>query len=113
MDLIQVYGSKVNEYREAVYNYLGFKFDLQMDGRVKLTSMYANNEFEANFMIVPDIENAGVQVKLIGLAASGGASLNALNEKIEFFVGRYGSVPSLMAWCTMCGFENTAKNESL
>ncbi|KAJ3296724.1 coiled-coil domain-containing protein mad1 [Borealophlyctis nickersoniae] len=97
MRLKEVYQSKVQEYRGAVYSLLGYKLEIQMDGRVRLTSMYESQD-DISFLFSSSEHDQGT-IQLLG------AKSGALGENMRHYVNQRGSIPAFLASVTLGLFE--------
>ncbi|KAJ3022075.1 coiled-coil domain-containing protein mad1 [Thoreauomyces humboldtii] len=91
-----VYAEKVSEYREAVFCLLGYKLDLEMDGRVRLTSMYAGEQVPT--MVFCSGEGDQGTLELVG---GGGEPETRLRACMAYYVDQLGSVPAFLAGVTL------------
>ncbi|KAL2916663.1 coiled-coil domain-containing protein mad1 [Polyrhizophydium stewartii] len=95
--LKEVFSSKIQEYREAVYTLLGFKLDIQQDGQVRLVSSYGSALHDPAFLF------SSATGDQIGLQLQGGTGegLARVTQNVRIFVEQRGSIPGLMAATTL------------
>ncbi len=91
-----------------------------MDGRVRLTSMFADDEHCGSFVFRPpeDEEESSSRngssgansgdtssgsIHLTG--TSGKIDVDDMKSRVEYFVTANKSIPTLLAWTTLKGFE--------
>ncbi|KAJ3156338.1 coiled-coil domain-containing protein mad1 [Geranomyces variabilis] len=120
--LQQVYHTQVQEYREAVYSLLGYKLVIESDGRVRLTSCFADDpryqyqpgggaaepasaEAAAAGTSIPAVvfDNAGGTVTLAG--GSGGQEEAAVRNALRQYLDGRGCAPAFLAKVTLVLFE--------
>ncbi|KAH6568739.1 hypothetical protein BASA60_008495 [Batrachochytrium salamandrivorans] len=105
MRLKEVFSTKIQEFREAVYTLLGFKVEIQMDGQVRLASMYAHAT-EDPALIFTSATNPHVGLQLLGGTEE---SRERLYNDVQAYVEQRGSVPALLAVTTLNWFERSNK----
>ncbi|CAG8480743.1 34912_t:CDS:2 [Racocetra persica] len=100
--LKEVWKTKAQEYREAVYSLLGYRFDFLENGRVRLTSMYSEQD-DQSFIFTSDENDCGT-MQLVG---GNSEFIKSLDHLIKFWVVERGSIPCFLCSLTMKLFENT------
>lgn len=95
--LHQVFRAKSSEFREAVYALLGYKLDFLPNGRVRLTSMYAENIADHAFIF--DGEAGTMQSS--GERAGQEAFMDAVANLISYWSGERHSIPGMLAALTL------------
>ncbi|KND00966.1 uncharacterized protein SPPG_04065 [Spizellomyces punctatus DAOM BR117] len=101
--LKEVYQAKAQEYREAVYSLLGYKLEIEIDGRVRLTSMYASQDQDPSFVFASGESDQGT-MQLVGGA---GDAEKRIRAAASYYVEQKGSVPALLAGVTLELFEKS------
>ncbi|KAK9710114.1 coiled-coil domain-containing protein mad1 [Basidiobolus ranarum] len=101
MRLKEVWKAKAQEYREAVYSLLGYKFDFLENGRVRLSSIYASQD-DHSFIFTSGDNDSGT-MQLIG----GGNTeyMRSLHNMIQFWVVERGSIPAFLSSVTLELFD--------
>ncbi|CAG8459736.1 12091_t:CDS:10 [Racocetra fulgida] len=100
--LKEVWKTKAQEYREAVYSLLGYRFDFLENGRVRLTSMYSEQD-DQSFIFTSDENDCGT-MQLVG---GNSEFIKSLDHLIKFWVVERSSIPCFLSSLTMKLFENT------
>ncbi|CAG8728383.1 11032_t:CDS:2, partial [Dentiscutata erythropus] len=100
--LKEVWKTKAQEYREAVYSLLGYKFDFLENGRVRLTSMYSEQD-DQSFVFTSDDNDCGT-MQLVG---GNSEFIKSLDDLIKFWVVERSSIPCFLSSLTMKLFEKT------
>ncbi|KAJ3176052.1 coiled-coil domain-containing protein mad1 [Geranomyces variabilis] len=109
--LQQVYQTQVQEYREAVYSLLGYKLVIESDGRVRLTSCFADDpryRYQpggGTGTSVPAVvfDSAGGTVTLAG--GSGGQVEAAVRNALRQYLDARGCAAAFLAKVTLVLFE--------
>ncbi|KAL1916480.1 uncharacterized protein VTP21DRAFT_5671 [Calcarisporiella thermophila] len=103
MRLKEVYKTKAQEVREAVFSLLGYKLDILENGRVRLTSIYSEKD-DHSFVFTSEDNDSGT-MQLIG----GGNMqyVRSLENHIKFWVVERGSIPAFLSTVTLELFEKT------
>ncbi|CAG8586193.1 2966_t:CDS:10 [Gigaspora rosea] len=100
--LKEVWKTKAQEYREAVYSLLGYRFDFLENGRVRLTSMYSEQD-DQSFVFTSDENDCGT-MQLVG---GNSEFIKSLDHLIKFWVVERSSIPCFLSSLTVKLFENT------
>lgn len=84
-----------------------------MDGRVRLTSMFADDKHCGSFVFQPPDEEeemassssqgSSSSIQLTGTV--GKVDVEDMKSRVEYFVSTHKSIPTLLAWTTLKGFE--------
>ncbi|TPX55989.1 hypothetical protein PhCBS80983_g04878 [Powellomyces hirtus] len=139
--LKEAYQLKAQEYREAVFSLLGYNLEIEMDGRVRLTSTYASSSSSSSlstsstsptsptthyshsahstipsFVFASGDADRGT-VQLVG--GGGGHAHDALAMRLEnrvhqamqYYLDERGSVPAFLAGVTLLLFEGAQPTE--
>lgn len=104
--LKSVFRIKSKEYREVVYSLLGYRFDFLQDGRVRLTSMYSQ-QGNHSFVFASNPDDSGI----MQLTGGNKSYIQSLDKRIEYFVGKYGSIPGLLASVTLDLFNQLKEQQ--
>ncbi|KAJ3153763.1 coiled-coil domain-containing protein mad1 [Geranomyces michiganensis] len=128
--LQQVYQTQVQEYREAVYSLLGYKLVIESDGRVRLTSCFADDPRyrhlpgstgkpssaeSAACTLVPAVvfDNAGGTVTLAGGDGGGDGQVeSAVRDALRQYLDARGCAPAFLAKVTLVLFEGRTGGEA-
>ncbi|CAG8454439.1 9243_t:CDS:10 [Paraglomus occultum] len=105
--LKEVWKAKANEYRQAVYSLLGYRFDFLENGSVRLTSTYSENK-EHSFIFTSDEDNHGT-MQLIGGNEN---YIRSLEHLRKFWVSERGSIPCFLSALTLELFDKTPEGQS-
>ncbi|OMJ29178.1 Spindle assembly checkpoint component MAD1 [Smittium culicis] len=99
--LKEVWRAKALELREAVCSLLGYQVDFLENGRVRLTSIYAESNMNS-FLFSSNSHNKGT-IELLG----GGNKdyLTSVQADIRYWVSEQGSIPAFLASTTLQLFE--------
>ncbi|KAK5671860.1 coiled-coil domain-containing protein mad1 [Batrachochytrium dendrobatidis] len=103
--LKEVFGTKIQEFREAVYILLGFKVEIQIDGQVRVASMYAHN-IDDPVLLFTSATNPQIELQLVG---GTNESRNALHQNVQMYLEQHRSIPALLAATTLNWFERSNK----
>lgn len=105
--LKEVFSAKSSEFREAVYSLLGYKLDFLPNGRVRLTSMYAETTEHA---FIFDGEAGTMQLSGGDESQANASFMQAVGNLIKFWSGEKNSIPGMLSALTL---ELLEKEESL
>ena len=108
--LKQIWTSKSLEFREAVASILGFKMDFMPNGRVRMTSLFWNDDAgeggDGEGSIIFDGEQGTMKV---GGEAGGDGGRPGFRREIEglirFWVEERKEIPCFLAAMTLEGYE--------
>ncbi|KAG9305195.1 hypothetical protein G9A89_010703 [Geosiphon pyriformis] len=106
--LKEAFKSKAQEFREAVHNLLGYRVDFLENSRVRLTSIYSEQE-DHSFLFTSDEENFGK------MRLSGGGNteyINSISNLIQFWLNDRDSIPGFMSSLTLELFEKTTVGQN-
>ncbi|KAL5032201.1 hypothetical protein BDV3_000792 [Batrachochytrium dendrobatidis] len=103
--LKEVFGTKIQEFREAVYILLGFKVEIQIDGQVRVASMYAHS-IDDPVLLFTSATNPQIELQLVG---GTNESRNALHQNVQMYLEQHRSIPALLAATTLNWFERSNK----
>ncbi len=95
----QVFAAKSSEFREAVYSLLGYRMDFLPNGRVRLSSMYAEKTDHA-FLF----DGEAGTMQLTG-QQGGDDFMEAVGSLIKFWSEERHSIPGLLSAVTLELFE--------
>ncbi|OLY79678.1 Spindle assembly checkpoint component MAD1 [Smittium mucronatum] len=103
--LKEVWRAKALELREAVCSLLGYQMDFLENGRVRLTSIYAESNMNS-FLFSSNPHNKGT-IELLG----GGNKdyLNSVQADIRYWVSEQGSIPAFLATTTLQLYEENPR----
>ncbi|BFZ56179.1 coiled-coil domain-containing protein mad1 [Savitreella phatthalungensis] len=103
--LREVFAGKSSEFREAVFSLLGYKLDFLPNGRVRLTSMYADGkdcsfvfDGEAGTMQLTADPDSNTDSKA---AAAGSPLGDKIAELVRFWSGEKHSIPAMLSALTL------------
>ncbi|RHZ53798.1 hypothetical protein Glove_437g42 [Diversispora epigaea] len=101
--LLEAWKAKAQEFREAIYSLLGYKLEFLENGRVRLTSMYSEQD-DHSFVFTSDDDDCGT-MQLIG----GGNTeyIKSLDSLIKYWVVERNSIPCFLSSLTIKLFEST------
>ncbi|KAI9095806.1 mitotic checkpoint protein-domain-containing protein [Phlyctochytrium arcticum] len=102
--LTEIYGKKAQEYREAVFSLLGYQLNIEIDGRVRLSSMYATDQDPSLLFTSREADQGTMQ--LVGGSEDAQGRVRAA---AHYYVEQMGSVPALLAGITLECFERGAR----
>ncbi|ORY78241.1 spindle assembly checkpoint component Mad1 [Protomyces lactucae-debilis] len=102
--LKEVFQAKSSEFREAVYALLGYKLDFLPNGRVRLTSMYAEHNDHA--FIFDGEEDT---MKIAGEVQGNEAFMQMVDNLIKYWSGERKSIPGMLAALTLELLEKEAE----
>ncbi|KAJ3056250.1 coiled-coil domain-containing protein mad1 [Rhizophlyctis rosea] len=91
--LREVFQVKANEIREVVLSLFGYRLDIELDGRVRLTSKYVKPEELS--MVFNSGENN------MGTMEINGTTSQLLNDAREHYVTRHESIPAFLGFITL------------
>ncbi|CCG84400.1 protein of unknown function [Taphrina deformans PYCC 5710] len=94
--LKEVFSAKSSEFREAVYSLLGYKLDFLPNGRVRLSSMYAE---QTDHAFIFDGEAGTMQ--LSGDEGGNGAFMASVDNLIKYWSGERNSIPGMLSALTL------------
>ncbi|KAJ1565848.1 coiled-coil domain-containing protein mad1, partial [Nowakowskiella sp. JEL0078] len=100
--LKEVYTAKATEYRDSVFNILGFRMDFEQNGRIRLKSKYGTTE-APTFLLTPGSDDS-VDVQLTGGSAEWRVMIK--EQFIDRYIVKEGIIPACMAAYTMALIEN-------
>ena len=106
--LKETWAAKSSEFREAVYSLLGYRLDFLQNGRVRVSSMYADNPSQA---IVFDGETSNMQI--VGNSSNEDATewSQEINTIVQFWISERDSVPGLLSALTLELVEHQHKSD--
>ena len=106
--LKETWAAKSSEFREAVYSLLGYRLDFLQNGRVRVSSMYADNTSQA---IVFDGETSNMQI--VGTSSHDEATewSQEINTIVQFWIAERDSVPGLLSALTLELVEHRHKSD--
>ncbi|GBB97088.1 hypothetical protein RclHR1_02910016 [Rhizophagus clarus] len=102
--LKEVWKAKAQEYREAVYSLLGYKVEFLENGRVRLTSMYSEQD-DHSLVFTSDEDDLGTMQLVDG---GNTEYIKSLDNLIKYWVVERGSIPCFLSSLTMDLFGKTA-----
>ncbi|PKK76103.1 MAD-domain-containing protein [Rhizophagus irregularis] len=102
--LKEVWKAKAQEYREAVYSLLGYKVEFLENGRVRLTSMYSEQD-DHSLVFTSDEDNLGTMQLVDG---GNTEYIKSLDNLIKYWVVERGSIPCFLSSLTMDLIGKTA-----
>jgi mitotic spindle assembly checkpoint protein MAD1 len=91
--LKEVLNAQVQEFRASICSILGFKIDMQPQGKLKLSSIYSS-------MWTLEFDTHGNFLGFVG------ASTDRLQEGVVKYLER-SHIPAFMAWLTLHLFESS------
>lgn len=107
--LKEVFSAKSSEFREAVYSLLGYKLDFLPNGRVRLTSMYAE---QTDHAFIFDGEAGTMQLSAGESTSVDKANpfLASVNNLISYWSGERHSIPGMLSALTLELLEKDANH---
>ncbi|OLL24755.1 Spindle assembly checkpoint component mad1 [Neolecta irregularis DAH-3] len=100
--LKEIFAAKSSEFREAVYSLLGYRLDFQQNGRVKVTSMFADRSDQA-FLF--DGETSTMQL----VPGNSNVFMKSIGNLVRFWVEERKTIPGFLSALTLELFEQTTR----
>ncbi|KAJ3042793.1 coiled-coil domain-containing protein mad1 [Rhizophlyctis rosea] len=88
--LKEVLNGKVQEYLAAVYSLLGYKLEIERDGRVRLTSTFVSPEQLSIYCSSAEQDKGTIEVR--------GSAKPELQQGFEYFITKHDCVPAFLGW---------------
>ncbi|KAG5519853.1 hypothetical protein PMAC_000128 [Pneumocystis sp. 'macacae'] len=103
--LKEVFAEKSSEFREAVYSLLGYKLDFLPNGKVRVTSMYAQ---KGDRSFVFDGESSSLRL----VRRENDKFVNSIENLVKFWYEERKTIPGMLSALTLELFEQSTTGQS-
>lgn len=103
--LKEIFTEKSSEFREAVYSLLGYKLDFLPNGRIRVTSMYAQ---KSDHTFIFDGESSSLRL----IKSENDKFTSSIENLIKFWCEERKTIPGMLSALTLELFEQSTTGQS-